>query len=256
MRQLLTVIIIFLSLPLQASQHGYSFKSALQKQNMGYFQQSLQEASKLKTADGYALAARARLILVRFYIKKEKRLTHTELALADALKALEIDERHLEGNLQAAVAWGFKARIRKQSEDARRAKFYIDQALLYHPDSPWAWAANGGWHAEVVEEAGILLGRILLGASRKTSITSFKKAIGLSQNPIPFYLAYSQSLFRSGKKKYHDEAYNMLQKMIALPPQNYLDQISQKFAIQMLQAIENKDTEQLNVLLGDFARPM
>lgn len=249
------IMIIFFS-PLEGRAQTFSFKSAFDKHNEGHFFQSLEEASHIKTADGYALSARSRLILVRFYLKEEDRLENIDLAIKDALNALKIDPQHLEGNLQAAVAWGLKARIQGKIKNAKKTKFYINQALKYHPQSPWAWAAHGGWHAEVVQTAGGLLANILLGAKLKTSIASFKKAIELSENPIPFYLAYSQSLLRTKKMKYMNEAYTMLQKTQVLKPQNYLDQISITFAKHLMLAIDEKNDEKLKMLLDGFARPI
>jgi tetratricopeptide (TPR) repeat protein len=249
------LIAFFLLQPMQGRADDLSFKSAFDKQNKGLFFESLQAASQIKTADGYALSAGTRLILVRFVMTEEERLQNIDIALADALNALKIDPRHLQGNLQAAVGFGLKARIIDAIENARKAKFYIDQALEFHPQSPWAWAANGGWHAEVVQKAGVLLGAVMFSAKRKISISSFQKAIQLSENPIPFYLAYSQTLLRTHKKEDRVQAYSLLRKTVLLAPQNQLNKIAQQLAKQLLLALDKQDEYKLDQLLENFATP-
>lgn len=232
-----------------------SFEDAVAKQNQGRYYQALEIASQLNTADGLALAARSRLILVRFYLETEDRLAQIELALEEALKALAIDPTHLEGNLQAAVAWGLKARIRDKASDARKSKTYIDLTLKYHPQSAWGWAALGGWNGEVVQRAGGFFARIMFGARRKISQASFNKSIELSENKIPFYLSYARSLLKYKGDKYRPEAIKNLTLIEELEPQNHLDKITIKFAAHLLRALETKNEEELERLLDDFAPP-
>lgn len=247
------IIIIILSFS-NARAQNLTFEVALDKHIEGLYYQSLKITDTLKSADSHALAARSRLILTRFYLAEEERLENIEIALKDALKALELDETHLEGNLQAGFAWGLKAQIQGKISEAKQAKIYIDKAIKFHPNNPWGWAALGGWGLEIVHSAGGVFSRVLFGVKLKSSLEAFDKSLKLAENKISFLFSYSRALLRLNKNKYRNKALKLLKEINPLKPQNFLDQISKKFATGIIRAIEKNDGIKLEILLDNFSR--
>lgn len=228
---------------------GPGFSDAEALYNAGEFAAAVTTAGALNTPDGFALAARARLVLIRFFMPPEERRAAIAIALAEALRALEMDETHLEGNLQAAVAVGYRGRIRRSIRDAWAGKRYIDQAIAHHPESAWALAAQGAWNGEVVMEAGRFFASTLFGAKRKNAVSYFRAAIAAEPENLAIRAAFSKILLRFKRSRFEKEAINILSGTIALPARNALEELMQGQSRELLQALQEGRRDDLKDLL-------
>ena len=96
-------------------------------------------------------------------------------------------------NIQLAIAIGFHGRmlgaIEAQSLGlAEKGRKAIDRALELDPANPWALAALGGWHLEIVQRGGPILASALYGASEKEGLKKFHAALAADPgNPLLNY---------------------------------------------------------------------
>lgn len=225
------------------------FADALALYDEGRFEEALTAARALNTADGFALASRTGLVLIRYFIPPQERPAAIAAALADARRALSLDPGHLEGNLQAAIAIGYLGKLRRSIGDARAGKRYIDTALLHHPGSAWALGALGGWNGEVVMEAGRFFAGALFGAKRKKAVQNFRVALEAEPGNIGIRTSFAITLLRFNRQRFETEARALLVGNAALEGQNALDEILLKQSQEFLQALQEGRRDDLKVLL-------
>lgn len=232
---------------------GFAAAEALYDE--GRFEAAMTAARALNTADGLALASRTGLVLIRYFMPPGARPAAIAMALADARRALEIDPGHLESNLQAAIAIGYRGKLRRSIGDAWAGKRYIDNALAYHPESPWALAALGGWHGEVVMEAGRFFAGALFGAGRKKSVRNFRAAIEAEPENIGVRTSFAITLLRFNRRRFEAEALELLAGTIslsagnALAAGNALDEILLRQSRDLLLALQEGRRDDLKALL-------
>lgn len=216
----------------------------------GQFAAALAASRALNSADGFALAARIELVLIRYFMAGEERPAAITAALADALRALEINPDHLEGNLQAAISIGYRGMLRRSIGDARAGKRYIDNALAHYPQNPWAEAALGGWNGEVVMEAGRFFAAALFGAGRKKAVRHFRAALEVEPENIGIRTSFAITLLRFNRQRFEDEAVQVLSGSVAMVAKNALDEILLRQSRELLQALELGQRRELEALLA------
>lgn len=196
------------------------FAAAEALYNAGEFEAALAAARALDTADGFALASRAELVLMRYFMPPGERPAAIEAALTDARLALEMNPEHLEGNLQAAISIGYRGKLKRSMSDAWAGKKYIDTALLHHPHSAWAKAVLGGWNGEVVMEAGRFFAGMLFGAKRKRAVQYFRAGLTIEPENIAIRTGFAITLLRFDRPRFETEAIELLSGTIALAAEN------------------------------------
>lgn len=239
--------------PTVASAEDPGFAAAEALYNAGAYQQALTAARALNTPDGLALAARSRLVLVRFYMDPGERDAAIEAALADARRALAMDDVHLEGNLQAAVAIGYRGKLRRSIRDAWAGKRYIDKALEHYPTSGWALAALGGWNGEVVMEAGRFVASTLFRAGRQKAVKSFRAAVAAEPGNITIRSGFAKTLLRFDRPRFEKEALALLEESVGLPARNAFDEMMMQQMQDLLAALQAGQREEIKTLLDQMA---
>lgn len=215
----------------------------------GQFEAALAAARALNTADGFALASRTGLVLVRYFMAPGERPAAIAAALADAQQALEMDPDHLEGNLQAAISIGYRGKLRRSISDAWAGRRYIDTALAHHPESSWARAALGGWNGEVVMEAGRFFASALFGAKRKRAVRHFRSAVEAEPGNIGIRTSFAITLLRFRRSRFEAEAITLLSGTISLAAENALDEILLQQSRDLLLALREGRRGDLKALL-------
>lgn len=236
-----------------APDEGNGFAAAEALYNAGEFEATLAAARALDTADGFALASRAGLVLMRYFMPPGERPATIASALADARLALEMDPEHLEGNLQAAISIGYRGKLKRSMSDAWAGKKYIDTALLHHPDSAWAKAVLGGWHGEVVMEAGRFFAGMLFSAKRKRAVQYFRAGLAIEPENIAIRTGFAITLLRFNRPRFETEAIELLSGTIALAaenaPGNALDEMLVGQSQDLLGALKEDRREDMKALL-------
>lgn len=236
-----------------AAPQDTDFAAAEALYNAGEFEAALAAARALDTPDGFALASRAELVLMRYFMPPGKRPAAIEAALADARRALDTNPEHLEGNLQAAISIGYRGKLTRSMGDAWAGKKYIDTALLHHPDSAWAKAVLGGWNGEVVMEAGRFFAGMLFGAKRKRAVQHFRAGLAIEPENIAIRTGFAITLLRFNRSRFTTEAMELLAGTIALAaenaPGNALDEILVGQSRELLQALQEERLQDLRALL-------
>lgn len=237
------------------------FAAAEALYNAGEFEATLAAARALNTPDGFALASRTGLVLMRYFVPPGERPAAIASALTDARRALEMDPKHLEGNLQAAISIGYRGKLRRSIGDARAGKKYIDTALLHHPDSAWAKAVLGGWHGEVVMEAGRFFAGMLFGAKRNRAVQHFRAGLAIEPENIAIRTGFAITLLRFNRSRFEKEAIELLSGTIALDAEytaenaaentreNALDEMLVNQSRDLLGALQEGRREDMKALL-------
>lgn len=180
-----------------------NYLRALQLYTKGKYRDAARLAQGTGSSRGLALAARATLAHSTLLDEENTRLPVIRQAESLARAAIKKDRTNAEAYRLLAICLGEIARTKPAIENfldgsASEAKAAIDRAMALDPQSPWAHAVLGGWHAEIVAIAGPILARDILGASREAAISAFETATALEpDNPVLHY-EYALALRRMG----------------------------------------------------------
>ncbi len=234
-----------------ASSDGFAAAEALF--DAGEFEPALAAARALNTADGFALASRTGLVLMRYFLPPRERAAAIAAALADARRALEMNPGHLEGNLQAAISIGYRGKLRRSIRDAWTGKRYIDNALAHHPENAWALAVLGGWNGEVVIEAGRFFAGTLFGAGRRKAIRHFRAALRAEPGNIAIRTSFAITLLRFDRRRFEAEARTVLAGTISLAAEDAARSALEEMLLQqsrdLLRALQAERRDDLAGLL-------
>lgn len=230
---------------------GYG--AALALYEAGEYESAMHAAEALDDAGGLALAARSQLVLARFFLSAEEKEVALKRAIELSQKAVAMNPDHIEANLQAAIALGYRGRLQRSSRDARQARRHIEAALEVEPHNPWALAALGGWHGEVVMEAGTFFARAFFNAGRSDAIRHYEEALEIAPDNIPIRASFAKTLLRFERKRYLPRAERLLEQTVAKQPVNAFDRLIRDEAQEILTTLQSGDSEALKSLLDRTA---
>jgi len=157
----------------------------------GQFAQAEAAGASQDDAQGLALAARA--VLADEMMRDTPCLECLKRAESLSRRAIAADPKQAEGHIYLAVAIGYETRIigdlAAQSKGyAGETRKHLEAALASNPDDPWALAAMGSWHIEIVRSAGPTLAHWLFGADFATGESDYAKAFAVAPtNPVLRY---------------------------------------------------------------------
>ena len=221
----------------------------------GDFAQAIALAEAAGGGDGFALAARAALADAE--LRQEPCLDCLDRAGEFARAAIAADPEQVEAYIYLVVALGRRARLigffRAQREGIGGATDdAIEAALSIDPDYPWALAARGGWHIEVVRLAGRILGDLLFGASVQEGKDFFARA--MAEEPanlvIPYQYALSLAAYDLGGQRADIE--QALRRAVSLAPADFYETAIKARAAMLLAALEGGSDEAFLRLLGIY----
>jgi hypothetical protein len=159
------------------------------------------EAAGIAQNDAKGIAVAARAALADDLMRDEPCLSCLKRAEDLARQSIDADPAPAECHVYLAVAIGYESRIVGDLAAAskgypRAARQELETALAHEPDDPWAWAALGSWHIEVVRGAGPALARWLFRASVPEGEADYARALALDPgNPV---LRYQHALTLAG----------------------------------------------------------
>jgi len=162
----------------------------------GQYEQAIAAGSAENSAGGFALAARAAMAEA---MMRSPCLDCLKRAESLARKSVAMDGGLADGHVFLATSLGYQARIvgmvrARLAGYAEEAKTQLDEALRHDPQNPWALAALGGWHVEIVRGGGATLARWLYGANVPAGTSCFEKAFKAAPDNIVLRYQYALSL--------------------------------------------------------------
>jgi hypothetical protein len=205
-----------------------------------------------KDAAGYALAARAELAAEMMHGKPC--LACLKRAGADAEKSVNADPKKADGHIYLALAIGYESRLigivaAGAQHNAPRAKQELDAALACDPSNPFALAALGGWHIEIVRAGGEAMAKWMYGANVPDGLANFAKAFALSPGNVALRYQYALSLAGYDLETYRGNIEDALNRAAAGKPNGAYEAFAQKRAIELRDVLKREDIETFDTLV-------
>lgn len=201
------------------------------------------------TAEGFAAACRADLVIGGYFLKKPE---ESARALHDALdhckEAIKREPDHADAAISYAVALGFESKRTKKPGYAKAGRQRLEALQQAYDTYGILHAALGGWHA-AVSNAGFMA-RMYLGASRKKAQAHFSRAIELMPGDIGVRFEYIKFLAQ-GKKQQRKTALEEIALLASLPPFDAFDRFLQSRAQPIAEAIRSGSKRRLKQALAE-----
>jgi len=177
----------------------------------------------LATAEGYALSALAWLTEAGRDPEQAQQQTAVKAAIEDAQRALDRDPDNVTALLQAASAYGFRARWSESFGDVRAARDYLERARELSPDNALVLAGQGYWHGRTVLAAGGFWGGLFFGADLDDAIGAFETALALAPDNPSIRGGFGRLLLRFGKPRLTARGLDELRRALKTSPRTALD---------------------------------
>lgn len=243
---LLLLIVFLLAVPAFAA----SLQDAEALYAAGNYRAAALAGESLQTADGLALAARARLVRAAYLLPRDRAVEELHQAEDLARQALAKNPEQTEAALNLAIALGYRARIEGYvgaffNGLAKEAKRMITRALEEAPESGWAQVVDGAWNAEIVIGAGPGLAKTLYGASRAEALERYRTAVKLDPDNPTIRFEYAKALIKLEGKDGWAQAGEQLDRAIAAPSRNKFTDLMQTQAKTLKAALDGGDEEMI-----------
>jgi len=236
------VLPVFLSLAwallLACAASAQSMEQARAAYADGRFAAAAELAEKLRTSEGYALAALA--LVMHGHLSSETRVKEPlyKRAIRLAKSAIRLDPRNPEAHIQLAHAMGRYARAigfvkAVAGGYARKARNAIDKALRLAPDKAGAHLSMATWHAKLVKGAGPMAG-LLYGATAKKARKHYQRSIELVPHNKVARVEYAFALLKMDERRHRAEALRQLKHAVQAPPRNAVDRLYHEKAVARL----------------------
>jgi hypothetical protein len=221
----------------------------------GHYQEAMRHGEDSHTAEGLAIAARA--ALADAMTRPEPCLPCLERAEEDARRAIALDGRVADGHVWLATALGYEARIQgvahaSWNNSAGQAKEQLDAALAADPNNPYALAALGGWHVELVRVGGAFLAGKVYDASLDKGMALFDRAAHAAPHNVAVHYQIALSLAGLDTANYRTRIENELTVAIQGPPQTAYEKFVAARAQELLNLMKRGDTNTFEAKLRTF----
>lgn len=222
----------------------------------GNYSEAADQATALPSADSLAFAARCKLaeaISDPGFTPPEALVLEAE---ALAREALALDDRHVEGRLQLAIALSLRARPLSTRAAMRsglgdQAKDLAEAVLKDDPENFYAHGFMAVWHIEVVRRGGSV-GSAIMGASVRKGRKHYQAALRANSSDASTHWQYARALAALNAKKYRDEIDAALNAAITLDAPTALDLVMQDRAQTLQTALETKSRRSVEALAAEM----
>lgn len=207
---------------------SYELGDVLAAYEDGRFQDAADFAVTIKSADAYAVAARA---LLAVGIVENRDPTNDELDRAEAFarQAIGLAPRHAEGRLQLAIALSMRTRSMSrveawQSGYGQRARTLAEGVIMDEPENAYADGFLSVWHTEAVRIGGGF-GASFVGASIKKGRAHYERANEINPDDVGLHWQYARSLTLLNAKKHRREIDLALSRALAAGQDNAVEAV-------------------------------
>ena len=210
----------------------------------GHYEDAIKAGEAAQDAPGLAIAARA--ALAEAMLRPQPCMECLERAEGFASRAVEADPRYADGEVWLAAALGYETRLtgpvqaRLEGKPAR-AKAALDMALQYDPANPYALAALGGWHIEIVRLGGGFLARLIYGAEEAEGIALFDRAAKAAPGNVAVHYQIALSLAGYDRARFHDRIRSQLVAAATDPPATAYERFMAGRAVELLALLKAGD---------------
>jgi hypothetical protein len=221
----------------------------------GHYEEAMREGAAANTALGFAIAARA--ALADAMMRQEPCLPCLKRGEAFARRAVAADWNLSDGHVWLAAALGYETRViglvrARLDNDPAQAREHLDAALKAQPDNPYALAALGGWHVEVVKTGGDFLAGKLYEASREQGLMLFDRAIKASPRNVAVRYQIALSLAGLDPERYRSRIEGELNAAIQASPETTYEKFVQGRAGELLTLLKRNDRDAFDARLRTF----
>lgn len=214
------------------------------------YDQAIDEAKALETADGLSLAAEtiSAQIMLGLFEKPRKRATEARKLAQDAL---ELEPESHAANIQYALARGFEARNSSPFRALRKnlvgkSRKAIEQVREKFPEEPRGDALMGAWHLGIVRKAGQGRAKDMFSATTEEGVGFYDMALERAPDDMIILSNYATTLLAIDSELYADKSIKMLQRVSQIPATNVVEQKVKERMAEFLQHTD--DTEILEKL--------
>ncbi len=171
---------------------------------LGNYENAIDISSKLNDLDAKIFQVRAMSVYAHFFLKdeiaKNKFLEAYEIVKNISLEGTQNADVYLEA-AHALGRYGQKIGIMTAITEgiADRVKRYLDKALEIDNSHTLANLSKGLWHAEIINQSGKTLARVLYGANQKKARNHFSKAYNSNMKEISILYELSYGYYLLGE---------------------------------------------------------
>ena len=167
--------------------------AAFERYRMGDYEGAIATGEAAKTGEGLTVAARA--AFAEANLRDTPCLPCLKRVEDLARRSIMLDMRQPDAFVYLAAALGYEARIigyirATLDHYPEQAKQAVDHALALAPNDAFSLAALGGWHVEIVRNAGSLMARTLFGARVDAGEGAFRRAFAADPGNLVVRLQY------------------------------------------------------------------
>ncbi len=229
---------------LSASAKAPSIDEAKAAFEKGRFLEAADLGEALETSGGYALAARSLAVYGHFVAKEEDRIGLLERAMELGEAAVRADSTNPEAHYQSAHAVGRYAQsIGKMTALSQglagKIRRLLEATLDNRPDFAEAHVGLGGWHADIAGAGPFA--RLMYGASRKSAVVHYERALELAPDSKVALLEYAIRLPELDRKGGRERAREFLAKAAELPVRDAFEEFIQQEIVETLEAARLAD---------------
>lgn len=217
--------------------HAQDAATAFERYRMGDYEGAIATGEAAKSGEGIAVAARA--AFAEANLREIPCLPCLKRVEELARRSIMLDMNHPESYVYLAAALGYEARIigyvraslDKYPEITKQA---IDHALVVAPNDTWSLATLGGWHFEIVRNAGGLIARTLFGARIEAGEDAFRRAIAADPGNVVVRLQYVLATSAYDLNHYRTQIADQLAAIAMIEPRTAYEQVMKQRAAQLL----------------------
>ncbi|MEM9669470.1 MAG: hypothetical protein AAF950_11150 [Pseudomonadota bacterium] len=228
---------------------------AIKAYENGLYIEAAEIADAAGGADNFAFAARA---LLADAIAANQQPTPERLADVRQLaeRALDLDERHVEGRLQLAISMSLTARplsagAAMRSGLGQKAREIARDVLKDDPENTYAHAYLAVWNVEVLRRGG-RLGGTVMGASVKKGRKHYQAAISSDPDDASLHWQWARALTSLNAKKYREEIEATLAAAIASTTDTAIEGVMKERARTIDMALTTRTRDEVEGLAAEM----
>ena len=250
---MLRIFLFIFCLPISAYAQGAEAVSAFAK---GDFLRAADLAEEAVEADSLAFAARSVLANAMVNSGGMPEQEHLERAEALALRAMDINDGHIDGQMQLAIAFSLQARPLSNRQAMRsglgqKARRLAEDILLEDADNAYAHALLAIWNMEVLRRGGRIGARIM-GASAITAMEHYDAARLATPDDGSLHWQWARVLAATNAKRYKEHIDVALLAAAAANTDDALEAAMKARAAKFKQDIETLSYDEIEALAASL----
>jgi tetratricopeptide (TPR) repeat protein len=235
--------------------HAQDAAAAFERYRMGDYEGAIAAGEATRTGEGLTVAARA--AFAEANLRDMPCLPCLKRVEELSRRAIMLDPRHPDAFVYLAAALGYEARIigyvratlEKYPEQAKDA---VDRALAVAPNDAFSLAALGGWHFEIVRNAGSLMARTLFGARIDAGEEAFRRAIAADPGNLVVRLQYVLAASAYDLNRFRRQVAEQLAAIATTEPRTAYETVMKQRAARLQELLNANQTKDYVALISRY----